>query len=244
MLGVTGPGTLAGSLVLSNAETLTLNTFVQLVDPGTPILYKSNAPPTNMRADLIPLYGSIETDLLAAAGVELAHYYNLPCETHGLQVNSKTHDEQTGFEKALGSILPALLDSEIISMAGTLEAGHTISYVQLVLDNEYVGILHRMKKGITVNDDTLAVNLIDKVGPSGNFLGEKHTREHYASEIQTSKLLDTNSRNRWEQAGKKPVDVVARETVKRIIHEHQPEKLEASAANAIEKILSDARKGA
>jgi trimethylamine--corrinoid protein Co-methyltransferase len=237
MLGSTGPVTCSGAVVQQNAENLAINTFLQLIDPGTPVIYGPRPCPVDMKSGYPPLYGSVEASIMLAVNVELAHYYNLPSDVMAFTTGSKTHDEQTGFERAMCSILSAIVDAELLAGAGGLEAVATISYEQLVLDNEYVEILQRLKRGITVNDDTLAIDIIDKVGPAGNYLAEKHTRDHYESELCITKILDTNSRNKWEQSGKKTVDVVANEVAKKTIREHEPEKLEPDTEREINKIL-------
>ena len=240
MCGATGPASLAGALVLQNAEDLAMNTLIQLVSPHSPVTYGPRCAPIDMRTGM-PSWGSVETALLSAAGVQIAHFYGIPADAHGPTTNSKLLDEQAGFEKAICGILPALAGSEIISGAGALESLSTSSVEQLVVDDEFYGMLFRTVKGIDVNEDTLAAALIKKVAHEGGYLKEEHTRRHYRKEHRLPLLFDAQFRNAWKSTGAKDTVQRAKEKASRILVEHRPVPLEPDLEKRLDNLLEDAK---
>ena len=239
--GATSPVTLAGTLVQQNAEMLAGITMVQLLNPGNPVQYSPRCIPLDMRTGQA-CYG-IEATMMNVGCVQLAKYYNLPCDVYGLDTDSKTLDEQAGIERAMAGLLPALAGADSISGAGCLESGITTSYEQLVIDDEVFAMIFRAAKGIGVNEETLAVDVIAKVlRESSNFLEQKHTLNHFRTEHFMPTLASREARARWEKTGGKSLTETAREKVKRILAEHQPLPLEEEANKEIEKILKTATK--
>ena len=241
MCGATGPASLIGALVLQNSEDLAMNTLIQLVSPNSPVTYGPRCAPLDMRTGL-PSWGSVEMALLSAAGVQIAHYYGIPADTHGPTTNSKLLDEQTGFEKAICGILPALAGSEIVSGAGALESLSTSSIEQLVIDDEFYSMIFRLVKGLEVNDDTLGVDLIRKVGHEGVYLKEEQTRRHYKKEHRLPLLFDTQFRNAWQSAGAKDTVQRAKEKVRNILAEHKPARLGVDLERHLDDLLEDAKR--
>ena len=242
MCGATGPASLVGSLVLQNAEDLAMNTLIQLVSPNSPVTYGPRCASIDMRTGL-PSWGSVETALLSAAGVQVAHFYGIPADTHGPTTNSKVLDEQAGFEKAICGMMPALAGSEIVSASGVLESLTTSSLEQLVIDDEFYGMMFRLVEAIEVTEDTLAVGLIAKVGHEGNYLKEEHTRRHYKQEHRLPLLFDTQFRSAWQSAGAKDVIQRAKEKATKIIAEHRPAPLERDTERQLDTLLEEAKKG-
>jgi trimethylamine--corrinoid protein Co-methyltransferase len=180
--------------------------------------------------------------LLSAAGVQLAHFYGIPADTHGPTTNSKVLDEQAGFEKAICGIMPALAGSEIVSGAGAMESLSTSSLEQLVIDDEFYGMMFRLVRGVEVNEDTLAVDLIAKVGHEGAYLKQEHTRRHYKEEHRLPMLFDAQLRTAWKSAGGKDTVQRAKEKVRRIVSEHHPPLLEADVEKQLESVLEEAKR--
>lgn len=241
MCGATGPASLLGGLVLQNSEDLAMNTLVQLVNPNTPVTYGPRCAPIDMRTGL-PSYGSVEMALLSTAAVQLAHFYGIPADAHGPTTNSKLLDEQAGFEKAICGIMPALAGSEIISGAGALETLSTTSIEQLVIDDEFYGMLFRLLEGIEVSEDAFAVDLIRKVGHDGVYLKEEHTRRHYKQEHRLPQLFDVQFRNAWNTAGHKDTVQRANEKASKILAEHEPVPLDKDLEKRLDSIVEDAKR--
>jgi len=241
MCGATGPASLAGALVLQNSEDLAMNTLIQLVSPNSPITYGPRCAPLDMRTGM-PSWGSVEMALLSAAGVQIAHYYGFPADTHGPTTNAKLLDEQAGFEKAICGIMPALAGSEIISGAGALESLSTSSIEQLVIDDEFYSMIFRLVSGLEVTGDTIAVDLIKKVGHDGAYLKEEHTRRHYKQEHRLPLLFDAQFRNAWQATGGKDTAQRASERVHKILANHKPKPLGSGLERELDNILEDAER--
>jgi len=241
MCGATGPASLIGALVLQNSEDLAMNTLIQLVNPNSPITYGPRCAPLDMRTGM-PSWGSVEMALLSAAGVQIAHYYGFPADTHGPTTNSKLLDEQAGFEKAVCGVMPALAGSEIVSGAGALESLSTSSIEQLIIDDEFYSMLFRLVKGIEVNEDTLALDLIRKVGHDGTYLKEPQTRTQYKQEHRLPLLFDTQFRSAWTSTGAKDTLQRAKEKAQKILTEHKPKPIGADLERDLDSLLEDAKR--
>jgi trimethylamine--corrinoid protein Co-methyltransferase len=241
LAGATSPVTLAGTLVQQNAEMLAGITMVQLLNPGNPVQYSPRCIPLDMLTGQA-CYG-IEATMMNVGCVQLAKYYSLPSDVYGLDTDSKVLDEQNGFERAMGGLLPALAGANALSGAGCIESGITTSYEQLVIDDEIFGMIFRAVKGINFDEEKLAVDVIIKVvQESSNFLEQKHTLKHFQSEYFRPKLANKDARARWEKMGSKSIVEVAREKAKKILAEHQPLPLDEDAYKKVQEILKTATK--
>lgn len=220
LCGATSPVTLAGNLVIQTVDSLMGVFLAQIVKPGTPVIFGSVATSTDLR-DLKYLAGSIEMGLLNAAGAQMAQFYKLPFYATGGMSDSKVLDAQSGYESALTSLLCALAGANFIhDAAGLMEFALTVCYEKFVIDNEILGMVMRAVKGIMVNDDTLAFDLIKQVGPGGNFVTAKHTRHFMRGEHYQPLLSDRDSRDEWEARGGKTTWQRAAEEVKELIASH------------------------
>jgi len=239
MAGATSPVTLAGSLVQQNVETLAGLVMIQLVNAGTPFMYCPRVFPIDMLSGMTS--SGVEVGLLSAGCVQLAKYYGLPSDVYGLDTSSKTLDEQVAFEKGLNGILPALAGANMLSGAGCIEGAITVSYEQLVIDDEIFGMIFRAVKGIKVDEERLAIDVIAKVArEESNFLQQMHTLKHFRQEYYPPKLSDRTSRSRWQEMGSKNIVKVAREKARKILAEHQPPPLDKDVVKKIKKILKRA----
>ena len=236
--GGTAPVTLGGTLVLQNAEVLSANVIAQLTNPGTPVIYGAVSSPMDMRNGSIVM-GVPEVALLGVAVTQLAQYYGIPLYSMAGISDSKIPDAQAAYEKALQQVLVGLTGGNLIhNAAGMLDKMITGSLEQMVIDDEIIGMVKRIMRGIEINTDTLATDIIDKVGPGGNFLGEKHTRKHYQSEHDLSTLSDRLTREAWEKKGSKDVVQRANEVVKQRLESHKVESLDREVVEMLKKIAS------
>lgn len=220
LCGATAPVTLAGNLVIQTVDSLMGVMLTQIINPGTPVIFGSVATNTNLR-NLKYLAGSVEMGLLNAAGAQIAQFYQLPFYATGGMTDSKVLDAQSGYESAVTSLLCALAGANFIhDAAGLMEFALTTCYEKYVIDNEILGMVMRAVEGITVNDDTLAFDLIKQVGPGGNFVTAKHTRRFMRGEHYQPSLSDRDSREEWEARGGKTTWERAAEGVREIIANH------------------------
>lgn len=215
--GATAPATLAGTLAQMHAEALAGVALAQVFAPGSKALY--GAVPTAM--DLRSMeytMGSVEMAMMNAAAVKLAQRYDLPIYASAGVTESKRPDIQAGVEKAFSSLMVAMAGADCIHLAaGMLDSGNSISYEQYAIDNEIIGMIYRVLAGIKINEDTLGLEVIEKVGPGGNYVLEDHTVDHMMSEFFYPNLGVRHSFDIWEEKGRPSMLSHAREVVEEII---------------------------
>ncbi len=129
----------------------------------------------------------------------------------------------------------------VIYGLGMLEMGVTLDFGQLVLDNEFAGMIKHVLNGIPVNDETLALDVIHAVGPFKDFLGNKHTLKHMNSQSQP-KLIDRRRLSNWDELGKTVVYQRACEKAREILETHQPDPLPDSVLTEIRSIIEETEK--
>jgi len=201
LCGATAPMTLAGNLVVQNVDSLAGIMLAQLVNPGTPTLYGCISSITDLR-DMKYLSGAVEMGVMNAASAQMAQFYGIPIYATAGMSDSKVNDAQAGYESAITSLMVALAGGNFIhDAAGFLEFCMTASFDKLVIDNEIIGMVMRAVEGIRVNDETLAFDIIKKVGPGGHFVSERHTRRHMRTELYQPQLSDRESREKWYAEG-------------------------------------------
>ncbi len=231
--GATAPVTLAGTLVQQNAEALMGIILTQLVNPGTPVLY-SAVPLTMDMQTMSFLMGSIESGLMNAAIAQMAHYYRLPCYITVGTTDSKLPDAQAAHESASTAMLAALAGGNFIHEAfGMLDGAMTVSYAQYVIDNDIVGSCLRTLRGIEINPDTLAYEIIAKVGPGGNYLSEEHTVRYMRTESYLPRASDRQPYQRWIDAGSKDSWKRAEEVAAQLLAEPSTEIVPATVDSEI-----------
>jgi trimethylamine--corrinoid protein Co-methyltransferase len=223
--GATAPVTLAGLLVQQNANILAHITLAQIFRPGTPVLYGTVSTIANMRLGTVAL-GAVETGLITAGAAQLARYYGLPCRSVGASTESKREDLQAGLERT-ATLLPAVLAGvNFITCGGTLDGTMLESDPLLMLDDELCGAVLRVARGIEVTEDSLALDLIKKVGSSGNYLSEEHTVRRFRREHFIPELLPREPYEAWEKAGGLTALDHARDRVHEVLAQHQPRQLD------------------
>lgn len=152
-------------------------------------------------------------------------------------------DAQTAYEKTLTGIAPALAGASLIYGAGMLESGMTCDLGQMVMDNEAIALIRQFVAGVPVNDETLAVDLIDQVGPRGEFISSHHTRRH-RREASQPRLFDRGARAFWEAAGATDLAARARDEARRVLAEHAVEPLPKDVLVQIDRIVAKAGRDA
>jgi len=232
--GGSGKTTLAGLLAQQNANILAHITLAQIFRPGIPVLYGTVSTVANMRLGNVAL-GSVETGLISAASAQLARHYCLPIRSVGGTTDSKLEDVQAGIERTTTLVQAVLAGVDFITCAGTLDGSMMESDALLVLDDELCGAALRMARGIEVNEDTLAVDLIREVGPGGHYLAETHTVNHFRKEHFIPRLMVRDPYDAWVDGGSKSALDLAKERANKILAEHQPRQLEKAVSDELEK---------
>jgi len=241
LAGETAPATLAGTVVVNNAENLGNLVMLEFASPGAPVLYGSASAIANPRTGAYSP-GTPERAIIQMALAQLAYHYKLPCEISSANCDCKVPDVQAGFERTMNLTTAMLMSGiDIIIGLGAIDAANAMSPELLVIDNEIIDGIRRLSRGFEVNDDTLALDVIDKVGPGGIFFGQKHTLEHYKNEFWLPKISDKDTFETWRKIGSKTMDKVAREKVREILATHKPESIPKAVEREISQIYKTAK---
>jgi len=240
-LGATAPVTLAGAVALAIAEGLMNVTLAQLRRPGTPCFMACNISNFDMSSTMLSM-GAPECSLGFAAQAEVARSFGLP--TWGLAgaTDSKSLDAQAGIESAFSILAQGLAGLNLIHDVGYMDMGMICSAEMLVMGDEVIGMTKRFIEGIRVTPETLARNVIEKVGPGGHFLVEKHTLEHFRKELWRPTLLTRQPYGVWVQKGSKDMSQRISEKVRKIIETHKAPALPDKTLAALERIKNRGEK--
>ncbi len=180
MGGATAPATPAGLLAQNHAECLTGIIIHQLTNPGSPIIYGGVASIMDMKTTRF-CYGAPEMYLQVAALADIAHYFKLPIWGTAGPVDSKKVDQQAATEMSLGYLMAAMSGQNLIHDTGLMDQATVTCPEILILANEIIGMVKKIMGGVEVNEETLALDVIDQAYESGNFLAEEHTLKHFRS---------------------------------------------------------------
>ena len=214
--GLSAPYTLAGLLTMNNAECISGLAMIQMFKPGAKVLYANSWTVTEMR-DATALVGSTETTICRIAGAQLARFYHVPCHTTAPNSDNHAHDEQNAWEKTFSTFCAVGAGNDLIVNCGMFATGMTCSHEQLLMDEEISAMSKRIAAGVLVTPDTLATDLIKRIGPRGDYMLLDHTLDRLRSgEFLPPRVSIRTSRAGWESAGCKDTYQVARERVRKL----------------------------
>jgi trimethylamine--corrinoid protein Co-methyltransferase len=217
--GATAPATLAGTLSQMHAEALAGIAMAQVFSPGARVLYGA-VPSTMDLRNMEYTMGSVEMALMNAAAVQLAKLYHLPIYASAGVTEAKRPDIQAGCEKSFSNLMVAMSGADLVHLAaGMLDSGNSISYEQYVIDDELIGMIYKILYGIRINKDTLASDVIEEIGPEGNYVLADHTVEHMMNEFFYPNLAVRCNFDIWEQRGRPNMMRRAKERVEKILKE-------------------------
>ena len=242
MQGANTPVTTAGALAQLNAEAVAGMAFAQLVRPGAPVVYGNTIATVSMQSGA-PTYGTAETVMLGLAVTQLARRYGVPSRTAGMRTGSKTCDAEAGAQ-AMITMLSALLGRVhfVLHAAGFLESGLSASFAKMVMDADQLSHLLGIVKGLQIDRDTLALDAIRDVGPSGHFFGHGHTIEHYGSAFYRPTTAETGTWDQWVEEGRRDVEARAAEVAASLIDSFEPPSLDRSVANGLDEFVARRRR--
>lgn len=198
--GLTAPVTLAGTLVVANAEFLVANLLPQMVREGTPAMYYTLPTIADMRTGAYAS-GGIECGILQMACAQLARFYGVPSGGYLGLTNAKTSDVQAGFEKGMAPLAGMLAGLDLLAIGGLIDTLMTFSCAQAVIDSEIGEMIKRVYRGISFGEEHLALDLIRERGPGGSYVGTQHTARHMRTEAYVPAVADRQSRQAWSKAG-------------------------------------------
>lgn len=240
MMGATGPVTAAGAIVVANCESLSGLVIHQLKSKGAPFIYGGGVPPLDMKTSVCS-YAAPEEHLNCAVMVKMAQYYNLPVFTTSGCSDSQLFDQQAGMEAGFNLLASTLAGGNLIHDLGYIGSGMTSSMEMLILCNETVSMAKHFVKGISICPETLALDVIEKVGPGGNYFAEEHTFNNFKKHLWVPELLNRHSFDHWNSSGATTYGQRANEKARAILENHKPVILPAEVVNKIGEIVNHSK---
>ncbi len=237
MMGGTAPVTLAGGLALGNAEVLSSLVIQQLARPGAPFIYGVQAHHMDMRST-ISVYGSPEYELARVASAEMARFYGLPIWGNAGMSDSLALDEQAAADAMLSILVAQLTGTHLAHDIGYLEAGLMTSPEMIVFCAELISQARQFGRGITLDAEQIALDVIHAVGPGGSFIAEEHTLRHFREMWQPG-LFRRYRMADWVRQGSKALDVRLRERTVARMEDSRPAPLPGHVAAEIEHVLGE-----
>jgi len=237
--GVSGPVTLAGTMAQENAEILAGICVTQLVSPGAPVCYGGIPHTFDMRTTQLVFAGP-EQALMAVGLTQIAKSYGLPVYINVGLSDSKVPDAQAGIEAGITLAAGAAAGADIFGHFGICGVDQAASLTMLVMQHEIIGYVERLMRGIEVTPEAIALDVIERVGPGGNYLADDHTAAHFRREHWFPELLDRQFFDAWAAAGRKDMRARCREKLDRILATHEPEPPSDDLADELDRIAAAA----
>lgn len=233
LAGAMSPVAVGGTLVQQNAEALAGITLTQLINPGTPVVYGSFLSNSDMQSGS-PAFGTPESAAALLVSAQLARKYNLPFRGGGGLSSSKVPDGQAMWEATM-TLWPTFLACThfVLHAAGWLEAGLVSSYEKFVLDVELLRMMQVFIGGIALDEEGLALDAFEEIGPGGYFFGAAHTMRHFRDAFYRPLVADVQNYIRWEQKGSQTADVRANRVWKKWLADYQRPALDPAIAESI-----------
>jgi trimethylamine--corrinoid protein Co-methyltransferase len=240
--GATAPLSMAGALAQQNAEVLATVVLAQVTRPGVPVFYCGRLAMMEPRTGM-SVWGGAEMGMVSAGTVQLAHAYRLPVNVYGLSTNAQTLNLQSGYERALNALLPALAGADELSGIGEMQAGVSGSFAQMVADDEIAAVIKRILRGFKVDADALAVEVISAVmDGSRNYLDQVHTVRYLrAGEVLVTRLADRGGWDEWVRKGRVEMAGRAQAKAEQILATHEVPPLSDEQERTLDEILACAQ---
>lgn len=227
LAGAMAPATLAGALVLQNAEVLACVVLTQLVRAGAPVVYGSFTSNVDMRSGS-PAFGTPEYTKAAQASGQLARFYGLPFRSSNTTASNAV-DAQAVYESSMSLWGAVMGGANLVNhAAGWLEGGLTASFEKLVIDAEMLQMIAEYLRPIVIDDDQLALEAIAAVGPGGHFFASPHTMERYETAFYAPMVSDWRNFETWSEAGSVDATVRANKIWKQLVDEYEQPALDAA----------------
>ena len=235
--GVNSPATTAGCMTTMNAGILLGVVLSQLVRPGSPIAVPGwNGGPYNLQT-MVGNYCLPDEQGVAAS---MGKFYDLPVFGLGGSTDSKALDQQAGAECALGLMLPLLNGANIVHDIGFMDSGLQGSLPLMTIADDLLGWIRAATRGVPVTEETLALEVVEELGPEGDYLSHDHTFKHFRDPYY-SKLADRQIHSAWEADGSSTMAERAAKKVDEILANHKAEPLPENIQQALENYVKKAK---
>lgn len=242
LAGAMSPVTVAGTAAQTLAEAMAGMAFVQLVNPGAPVVMGSFASSISMQSGA-PTFGTPEPALVLYTMAALARRLGVPFRSGGGLCASKIADAQAAYESA-STLLPTCLGGVnfVLHTAGWLEGGLAMGYEKFIMDVDQAGMMHTLLAGVDLSDNGQALDAIREVGPGKHFLGCSHTQANFESAFYRSPIADNNSYEQWESEGGQDLAQRAHTRWKKLLAEYEAPAIDPAVDEALLAYIAQ-RKG-
>ena len=240
LAGATAPITVAGHLAQGVAESLFGLVVHQLRKSGAPFLFGIGPAVLDM-ATAQSSYNSPEYLMAYLGAIEMARFLDLPNWGYGGTTDAQVVDAQAGMEASELTLLAMMAGSNLNHDVGYLDYGMTGSLELIVITDEFVAMNRRLLAGVTVDRETLGVEVIAQTGPGGDFLSTKHTSRHMRTAQWRPTIVNRKGFERWSEDGGVDLREQARRKALRVLAEHTPPPLAADVARRIDELVADYR---
>jgi trimethylamine--corrinoid protein Co-methyltransferase len=232
--GVNSPSTTAGCMATMNAGILLGLVLSQLVRPGTPVAVPGwNGGPYNLKT----MVGNYVLADEQGVPTTMGRYYELPVFGLGGATDAKRLDHQSGFEVTVSLMTALLHGANIVHDVGFMDSGLQASLQLQVMANDFIGFIRAATRGVEVNDETLALDVVAELGPTGNYLGHPHTLRHLREPFY-AELMDKGGYAQWEKRGQKSMQDLAADKIDHILASHRvKEPLSEDVQSAVKEIV-------
>ncbi len=231
MAGATAPATFPGCLAIANAEILSQLVVLQLKYPGAPVIYGSMPNIMDMKTTIYP-YGSPELSLMVGALTEICHYYGLPMFGTGGSTDAEVIGAQASAEITYSILISSLTGADLVHDVGLMYHGTVLSPELTVLANEIIDMVKVLMGGIEINDETLPLDLIERLGPRSSYLSESHTLKHFRK-FWVPRVFD---RSMVREEGVKDCEELLNERTLEILRTHKPKPLPEHLVKELKKL--------
>jgi len=240
-MGLSAPCSIGGTMAVENAEILAGVCITQMVRPGMPVCYGGICHAFDMRSTQMIFCGP-EQAIFGVAMTQMGKHYGLPVYINVGLTDSKRPDAQAGLEAGVTLALGAAAGADIFGHMGICGVDQATSLDILALQNEIIGYVESTMRGLDLSDEALGLDVIDEVGPGGNFIDTVHTAEHFRRELWFPRLLDREYYQAWLDAGATSTEDRCRAETKRILSEHEVEPVPADLDRALTDIVEAAKR--
>lgn len=238
--GATAPATLAGALAMGIAESVVGIVVSQLIREGSPIIMGGVYGIMDMITTIYS-YGSPEFLLMQAGIAEVAHHMNMPVFGTAGCTDSHVLDAQAAAEAAMSILIASEAGANLVHDCGYTGFGSAGSVFQLVMTDEIIGMVQRIIRGVEMGDEMLALDEIDKAGPSGEFVTSKHTYTYFKQQTWFPTLMNRMRYSEWKMMTRESsMGDRIKAKARRILQEHEAPSLPENICQEIDNILQKA----
>jgi trimethylamine--corrinoid protein Co-methyltransferase len=243
MSGSTGPVTLAGTIVLQNAEILSGIVLAQLLTPGLPVIFGNIPGITDMRTGNLSI-GAPESSIFVSANAQMAEFYGVPGRSGGNLTDAHIPDMQAGIESAICMLMAMRSGTTfLLHSCGILGSYMAMSYEKFIIDEEIIAMIKHLLRPVVISDATIDLETIKEVGIGGEYLSHPKTYENFREQHFDSSLLNRFGYNEWKEHGGNDLQARAREMYKERLSSYKKPEIDPEIEARIDSFIHSRIKG-